>query len=106
MIDSRAEPAVNSEGFLSAFEELYGTTIEYMNSTTVEGVDPFKNILKTDFDEFKFEGGAIYPRTRAARMIERFGLHDPKNHQFEANIDPFNYNFYNNLWMFHLHNYK
>ena len=94
LIDSRAEPAVNSEGFLSVFEELYGTTIEYMNSTTVEGVDPFKNILKTDFDEFKFEGGAIYPRTRAARMIERFGLHDPKNHQFEANIDPFNYNFY------------
>ena len=94
LIDSRAEPAVNSEGFLSAFEDLYGTTIEYMNSTTVEGVDPFKKILKTDFDEFKFEGGAIYPRTRAARMIERFGLHDPKNHQFEANIDPFNYNFY------------
>ena len=94
LIDSRAEPAVNSEGFLTAFEELYGTTIEYMNSTTVESVDPFKNILKTDFDEFKFEGGAIYPRIRAARMIERFGLHDPQNHQFEANIDPFNYNFY------------
>jgi len=94
LIDSRVEPAVNSEGFLSAFEELYGTTIEYMNSTTVEGVDPFKKTLKTDFDEFKFAGGAIYPRTRAAGMIERFGLHDPNNRQFEANINPFNYNFY------------
>ena len=92
LIDSRAKPAVNSEGFLSAFRELYGGTVEYMNSTLIEGVDPFNKIIKTDFDELKFEGGAIYPRTRAAHIIENFGLHDPKNKQFEANIDPFYYN--------------
>lgn len=93
LIDPREKPAVNSEGFLSAFDELYGDTIEYLNSTMVEGVDPHKNILKTDFDEFKFEGGAIYPRIRAARMIENFDLHEINNQQFEADIDPYNYNF-------------
>ncbi|MBT3990884.1 MAG: FAD-dependent oxidoreductase [Rhodospirillaceae bacterium] len=93
LIDSREEPAVNGEGFLAAFEELYGDTIEYMNSTVVEGVNPEAKIIKTDFDEIKFDGGAIYPRTRAARMIEHFGLNDPASPQKEAKIDPFNYNF-------------
>ena len=92
LIDSRAKPAVNSEGFLSAFRDLYGDTIEYMNSTVVQGVDPFNKIIKTDFDELNFEGGAIYPRTRAAKIIEKFGLHNTKNIQFEANIDPLFYN--------------
>ena len=93
LIDPRDKPAVNDEGFLSAFDELYGDTIEYLNSTMVEGVDPHRNVIKTDFDEIKFDGGAIYPRTRAARIIEKFGLHQAKNKQFEADIDPFNYNF-------------
>jgi sulfide dehydrogenase [flavocytochrome c] flavoprotein chain len=93
LIDSREEPAVNGEGFLSAFEELYGDTIEYMNSTGIEGVDPVSKTIKTDFDDIKFDGGAIYPRTRAAGMIERFGLSDPESPQKEAKIDPFNYNF-------------
>ena len=92
LIDPREKPAVNSEGFLSAFDELYGDTIEYLNSTMVEGVDPYRSVIKTDFDEFKFDGGAVYPRTRAARIIEKFGLHDANNKQFEADIDPFNYN--------------
>jgi len=93
LIDSREEPAVNGEGFLSAFEELYGGWIEYMNSTGIEGVDPFSKTIKTDFDDIKFEGGAIYPRTRAARMIERFDLNDPTSPQKEARIDQFDYNF-------------
>tara|TARA_B100000315_G_scaffold260564_2_gene322980 strand:- start:7317 stop:8615 length:1299 start_codon:yes stop_codon:yes gene_type:complete len=93
LIDSREEPAVNGEGFLTAFEELYGDTIEYMNSTGIEGIDPHTKVIKTDFDDIKFDGGAIYPRTRAAGMIERFGLSDPASPQKEAKIDPFNYNF-------------
>ncbi len=93
LIDSREEPAVNGEGFLTAFEELYGDTIEYMNSTGIEGVDPHSKTIKTDFDDIKFDGGAIYPRTRAARMIERFGLSDPASPQKEAKIDQFNYNY-------------
>ena len=92
LIDSREGPAVNSAGFLDAFQELYSGHIEYMNSTIVRSVDPYNKILKTDFDEIKFESAAIYPRVRAARMIERFGLHNPNSVQKEANIDPFNYN--------------
>lgn len=92
LIDSREEPAVNGEGFLAAFEDLYGDVIEYRNSTGIEGVDPKSKTIKTDFDDIKFDGGAIYPRTRASTLIERFGLNDPESQQKEAKIDPFNYN--------------
>ena len=44
LIDPRDKPAVNDEGFLSAFDELYGDTIEYLNSTMVEGIDPHRNV--------------------------------------------------------------
>jgi len=93
LIDPREKPAVNSEGFLNAFHDLYGDTIEYMNSTIIRGVEPIDRVIKTDFDEIKFQGGAIYPRTRAARLIQQFGLHDPRSVQAEADIDHFNYNF-------------
>ena len=42
LIDSREEPAVSADGFLSAFEELYGDTIEYLNSSIISNVDPEK----------------------------------------------------------------
>jgi NADH dehydrogenase FAD-containing subunit len=91
LIDGREKPAVNSMGFLAAFSELYSGYIEYMNSTVIRGVNPHDRVLKTDFDEIKFEGAAIYPRIRAARMIERFGIHNPNSVQKDANIDPFKY---------------
>jgi sulfide dehydrogenase [flavocytochrome c] flavoprotein subunit len=92
LIDSRNAPGVNSEGFLAAFEELYKDHLEYMPSSTVQRIDAVAKTIHTDFDDIKFSDGAIYPRVRAARMIEEFGLADPKSAQMEANIDPFNYN--------------
>lgn len=92
LIDPRETPAVNGEGFVAAFNDLYGDHLEYMTSTVVEGVDPVKKTITTDFDEIEFADAAPYPRTRAAKIIERFGMMQPDNPQKEANIDPFNYN--------------
>ncbi|NQU58492.1 MAG: FAD-dependent oxidoreductase [Rhodospirillales bacterium] len=92
MIDSREEPAVMAEGFLAAFDELYGDIIEYMPSTTITGVDPETRTLSTDFDDLHFHDAAIYPRIRGARLLERLGLADPKSVQKEAAIDPITYN--------------
>ena len=92
LIDPRETPAVNGDGFLAAFNDLYEDHLEYMTSTVVEGIDPVRKTIKTDFDEIKFTDGAPYPRTRASKMIEGFGLMQANNPQKEANIDPFNYN--------------
>jgi len=92
MIHSREQPAVKPEGFLAAFEELYADQITYMNSTEVKGIDVAGRKIITDFDEISFDDGAIYPRIRAARMIEDLGLVDPESPQKEALIDPFKYN--------------
>jgi len=92
LIDSRAEPAVMAEGFLAAFNELYGDIIEYMPSSTITGVDPEARTLSTEFDDVAFDDAAIYPRIRGARLLERLGLVDAKSAQKEAAIDPLTYN--------------
>ncbi|MBT5616068.1 MAG: FAD-dependent oxidoreductase [Flavobacteriales bacterium] len=92
LIDSRNAPGVNSAGFLAAFKELYKDHLEYMPSSPIQRIDPVAKTIHTEFDDIKFADGAIYPRVRAARMIEEFGLSDLESAQMEANIDPFNYN--------------
>jgi sulfide dehydrogenase [flavocytochrome c] flavoprotein chain len=92
LIDSREKPAVSAEGFLSAFEELYGDTIEYINSSVISAVNPESRSVLTDFDEIVFDDAAIYPRIRGARLLEQLGLADFNSAQMEAAIDPFTYN--------------
>ena len=92
LIDSREEPAVSAEGFLTAFDELYGDTIEYMTSTEISTIDPETRTISTDFDDIIFDDGAIYPRIRGARLLEHLGLVDPDSAQKEAAIDHFTYN--------------
>lgn len=93
LIDPRPQPEVKPEGFLAAFQELYPDTIEYMTSATISGVKAGKDggVLSTDFDDIEFADAAIYPRVRAARLIEDLGLADPKSPRKEANIDPITY---------------
>ena len=92
LIDPREQPAVSAEGFLNAFEELYGDTIEYINSSVITGVNPESRRVLTDFDEIIFDDAAIYPRIRGAYILDQLGLADPKSAQMEAAIDPFTYN--------------
>ncbi len=91
LIDPREQPAVKAEGFLAAFEELYADQLEYLNSTEVRGVDVSGRRILTDFDDIAFDDASIYPRVRAARMIEDLGLADPQSPRKEARIDPFRY---------------
>lgn len=92
LVDPREQPAVSAEGFLSAFEELYGDIVEYMSSSVISGVNPESRSLSTDFDEIIFDDAAIYPRIRGAYLLEQLGLADPSSAQMEAAIDPFTYN--------------
>jgi sulfide dehydrogenase [flavocytochrome c] flavoprotein subunit len=92
LLDPGEKPfAPKAPGFLAAFSELYKGIIEYHPSTMVKSVDPIKNTVTTDFDTIKFEDASIYPRVRAAKLIEDLGLHDPKSPQMEADIDVYRY---------------
>ncbi len=92
LIDPREAPAVEAEGFLAAFSELYGDFIEYMPSTVIESIDVEGKIITSGFDDLAFDDGAIYPRIRGSRLLEHLGFIDPDSTQKEAAIDPLTYN--------------
>ncbi|MGO9007631.1 MAG: FAD-dependent oxidoreductase [Beijerinckiaceae bacterium] len=92
LLDPGEKPfAPKAPGFLAAFSELYKDYVDYKPSTTIKSVDPIKKTVTTDFDTIKFDDAAIYPRVRAAKLIEDLGLADMKSPQFEADIDPYKY---------------
>jgi sulfide dehydrogenase [flavocytochrome c] flavoprotein subunit len=92
LLDPGEKPfAPKAPGFLAAFSELWKDIIEYKPSTMIKSVDPIKKTVTTDFDTIKFDDASIYPRVRAAKLIEDLGLHDPKNPQLEADIDVYKY---------------
>jgi len=87
LLDPNAKPTIKADGFLAAFNELYGDTLEYVVSTKIMGVDMGAKKVATEFDEVEFTDAAIYPQVRASRLIENVGLANPDSAQFEANID-------------------
>ncbi len=92
LLDPGEKPfAPKAPGFLAAFNDLYKDVLEYKPSTDIKSVDPIKKTVTTEFDTFKFDDAAIYPRVRAAKIIEDLGLHDPKSPQLEADIDVYTY---------------
>jgi sulfide dehydrogenase [flavocytochrome c] flavoprotein subunit len=92
LLDPGDKPfAPKAPGFLAAFHELYKDILEYHPSTMIKSVDPMKKTVTTEFDTFKFTDAAIYPRVRAAKLIEDLGLSNPKSPQMEADIDVYKY---------------
>ncbi len=92
LLDAGEKPfAPLAPGFLAAFEELYKEFLVYTPLTFISSVDPVKKLVATEFDTFKFDDASIYPRIRAAKLIEDLGLHDPKSPQLEADIDVHTY---------------
>jgi NADPH-dependent 2,4-dienoyl-CoA reductase/sulfur reductase-like enzyme len=92
LLDPGEQPfAPKAPGFLAAFKELYKDIIDYRPSTNIKSVDPIKKTVTTEFETISFDDAAIYPRVRAAKLIEELGLSDPKSPQFEADIDVYKY---------------
>jgi sulfide dehydrogenase [flavocytochrome c] flavoprotein subunit len=92
LLDPGDKPfAPKAPGFLAAFHELYKDVLEYKPSTNIKSVDPMKKTVTTEFDTIKFDDAAIYPRVRAAKLIEGLGLSNPKSPQMEGDIDTHKY---------------
>ena len=92
LLDSNPDITIKKEGFHSAFNELYKNVIEYHNQSEIKSVDLASKTVTTEFDSYRFDDAAIYPRIRAAKLIETLGLVNPKSSQKEANIDELKYN--------------
>ncbi len=95
LLDHNPDIKIKKEGFRAAFEELYKDYLEYYPSVTILGVDVQKKTVNGEFDDYTFDEAAIYPRTRAAKLIETLGLVNKASPQKEARIDQYRNNVVN-----------
>ena len=91
LLDANPDITIKKDGFHAAFKQLYNGILEYHNSAEIRSVNVAAREVKTEFDTFKFDDAAIYPRIRGARLIEQLGMVDPHSMQKEANIDQLKY---------------
>lgn len=73
-IDANARPLINSEGFLSAYYDLYKDVATYVTSAQVKDVDVRKKVVKTSYGDFKFDIANIIPPMKAHSILESAGL--------------------------------
>ena len=92
VLDYNPDITIKAKGFHAAFNELYKDYIQYEPSSEIKSIDISKKIINTEFDSYQFNDASIYPGVRGARLIESFGLLDPRSMQKEAHIDIFKYN--------------
>lgn len=92
LLDANPDITIKKDGFHAAFDQLYKGILEYHKNAAIKSVDVEKREVNTDFDTFKFDDAAIYPRIRASKLIEQLGLVNPESPQKEANIDVLKYN--------------
>lgn len=92
VLDHNPDITIKAKGFHAAFNDLYKDIIEYKPSMEIKGVDLAKKTIKTEFDSITFDDASIYPGVRGSKLLEQFGVMDPKNPQKEALIDTLKYN--------------
>jgi len=91
LLDANPDITIKKEGFHNAFDQLYKGVLEYHKQAEIKSVDIANKSVTTEFDTFKFDDAAIYPRVRASRLIENLGLMNSASPQKEANIDELKY---------------
>lgn len=73
-IDANDRPLVNSEGFLSAYYDLYKDIATYVTSAQVRDIDVHKKMVRTSHGDFKYEIANIIPPMKASSLLEDAGL--------------------------------
>jgi sulfide dehydrogenase [flavocytochrome c] flavoprotein subunit len=85
-IDANERPVINSEGFLSAYYELYSDIATYITSVQVKDVDVGKRVVRTTHGEFNYDLACIIPPMRASYLLEEIGL--IKNGEKWVDVNP------------------
>ena len=73
-IDANERPIINSDGFLSAYYELYADVATYITSSQVKDVDVGKKIVRTTHGDFNYDLACIIPPMKANSLLEKVGL--------------------------------
>jgi len=73
-IDANERPLINSEGFLSAYHDLYKDVATYITSAHVRDIDVHKKLVKTSHGDFKYDLANIIPPMRANKLLQDAGL--------------------------------
>ena len=73
-IDANERPIINSEGFLSAYYDLYRDIATYITSAQVRDIDVHKKVIKTSHGDFKYDLANIIPPMKASNLLEDAGL--------------------------------
>jgi len=73
-IDANERPIINSEGFLSAYYDLYKDIATYITSAQVRDIDIHKRVVKTSHGDFKYDLANIVPPMKANSLLEEAGL--------------------------------
>ncbi len=87
IVDHNPDVTIKAKGFHAAWDQLYKGYVEYIPSRTIERIDLGKKRIVTNVDEIEFTDANIYPRIRAARLIEIAGVVDTSSPQSEAAMD-------------------
>lgn len=90
LLDENADITIKKKGFHSAFNKMYKKYIQYVPGSKIQTFDLKNKIVKTDFDEFKFEDAAFYPHIRGGKLLEIAGVSKDASGKF-ADINPQTY---------------
>lgn len=60
--------------FNRTFADRYPDRIRHLTHATVKSLDPFARVLRTEFDELRFDDAIIIPPQRAGRLAQQAGL--------------------------------
>ena len=73
-IDANERPIINSDGFLSAYYELYVDVATYITSSQVKDIDVGKRVVRTTHGDFNYDLACIIPPMKASSLLEHIGL--------------------------------
>ena len=85
-IDANDRPIINSQGFLSAYYDMYKDVATYVTSTQVKEVDVNKKVVRTTNGDFRYDIANIVPPMKANSLLEKIGL--LKKGEKWAQVDP------------------
>jgi NADH dehydrogenase FAD-containing subunit len=92
ILDENNDITIKEDGFHTAFEELYKDIIVWEPNAKIEEIDLDQKIVKTEFEEYRFDDGFFYPHVRGGKLLEVAGVaKDSVYNRLEGDIDPITY---------------
>ncbi|MFN3598262.1 MAG: FAD/NAD(P)-binding oxidoreductase [Aquificaceae bacterium] len=88
-VDANERPIINTEGFLSAYYDLYKDIATYVTSVQVRDIDVHKRVVKTSHGDFKYDIANIIPPMKASNLLQEAGL--LKRGQKWVEVNPFTF---------------